>query len=62
MAIYKDYLVGDERQEAIEEAAIFNEIDNLFDAFEMTNIRLNQMYRNAEMKVFLMLHYPHRNL
>ena len=52
MAIYKDYLVGDERQEAIEEAAIFNEIDNLFDAFEMTNIRLNQMYRNAEMKVF----------
>ena len=52
MAIYIDYLVGDERQEAIEEAAIFNEIDNLFDAFEMTNIRLNQMYRNAEMKVF----------
>lgn len=52
MAIYKDYLVGDERQEAIEEATIFNEIDNLFDAFEMTNIRLNQMYRNAEMKVF----------
>ena len=52
MAIYKDYLVGDERQEAIEEAAIFNEIDNLFDAFEMTSIRLNQMYRNAEMKVF----------
>lgn len=52
MAIYKDYLVGEEREAAIEEAAILNEINDAFDCFEMTNIKLNQMYRSAEMKVF----------
>ena len=52
MAIYKDYLVGEEREAAIEEAAILKELDDAFDCFEMTNIKLNQMYRSAELKVF----------
>lgn len=52
MAIYKDYLVGEEREFAIEEATILNEIDRLNVMFEMSNLRLEQMYRDAELKVF----------
>ena len=52
MSIYNEYLTGEARELAVENARIQNEFDKLYTMFEMTNLQLAQMQRDAELKVF----------
>ena len=52
MAIFNEYLTGEDRILAIEDAKLENEYIKLSTLFEMTNLQLDQMQRDAEMKVF----------
>ena len=51
MAIYKEYLTGEDRDIFIEEATLENELDKLDTMYEMTLLQLGQMYKDAEFKV-----------
>lgn len=51
MSIYKEYLTGEARDIAIQEATLENEFIKLDTMFEMTVLQLDQMYRDAELKV-----------
>ena len=51
MAIYKEYLTGEDRDIFIEEATLENELDKLDTMYEMTLLQLGQMYKDAELKV-----------
>lgn len=51
MSIYKQYLSGEARDLAIEEATLENELMKLDTMYEMTVLQLEQMYRDAELKV-----------
>ena len=52
MGIYNGYLTGEERDLVIENVTFENTFDRLNTLFEMTEIQLNQMYKDAEVKVF----------
>lgn len=52
MNIFNGYLEGDERNLAIESAKLENEYTKLTTLFEMTQLQVEQMHRDAEMKVF----------
>lgn len=52
MTIYNEYLTGEERERAIEEASLENEYSKLSTLFEMTTLQGEQMVRDAELKVF----------
>lgn len=52
MAIFNEYLTGEERALAVEAAKFENDWNKLSTLFEMTNMQLDQMRNDAEMKVF----------
>lgn len=51
MSIYNEYLTGIDREIAIEEAAFELEFSKLFTMLEMCDIKLEQMEKDAELKV-----------
>lgn len=51
MSIYKEYLSGEARDIAIQEATLENELMKLDTMYEMSVLQLEQMYRDAELKV-----------
>ena len=52
MAIFNEYLTGEDRVLAVEAARYENEWNKLSTLFEMTSMQLDQMRNDAEMKVF----------
>ena len=52
MSIFNEYLTGEEREVALENARLQNEYDKLSTVYEMLNLQVEQMRRDAEMKVF----------
>lgn len=51
MSIFNEYLTGYERELAIEESAFDTEFSKLQTMYEMTNLQLAQMHKDAELKV-----------
>jgi hypothetical protein len=52
MSIFNGYLTGEDREIAIENAKLENEYRTLTTLFEMTQLQVEQMHRDAELKVF----------
>ena len=51
MNVFEHYLEGAEREAYIEEFTFENNMARLDTLYEMTNLQLSQMYRDAELKV-----------
>ena len=51
MSIFNEYLTGIDRELAIEESAFDTEFSKLQTMYEMCNLQLAQMHKDAELKV-----------